>query len=60
MVDGRWGDFDSRTALTLLRDFISDEGGAFGLYRDDVGFHSLRASAAMAMYLNDVPVVTIM
>jgi hypothetical protein len=28
--------------------------------RDDVGFHSLRASAAMAMYLNDVPVVTIM
>jgi hypothetical protein len=59
-VDGRWSEFDSRTALTLLRDFISDEGGPFGLYRDDVGLHSLRASAAMAMYLNDVPVVAIM
>jgi hypothetical protein len=25
--NGRWGDFDSSTALILLRDFISDEGG---------------------------------
>jgi hypothetical protein len=30
---GRWGDFDSHSALTLLRvrDFISAEGGSFGL-----------------------------
>jgi hypothetical protein len=56
----RWGDFNSRAALTLLRDFISDEGGPFDLYSDDIDLQSLRASAAISMYLNDIPVVTIM
>ena len=31
-----------------------------GLHPEDIGLHSLRASAAMAMYLNGIPVYTIM
>jgi hypothetical protein len=57
------GDGVTSTPVRHLLSYVISSptrGGAFGLYRDDVGFHSLRASAAMAMYLNDVPVVTIM
>jgi hypothetical protein len=51
---------------TPVRDSLSyaisspRRGGPFDLYSDDVDLHSLRASAAISMYLNDVPVVTIM
>jgi len=33
---------------------------AYGLPSKDIGLHSIRASGAMAMYLNGVPVYTIM
>ena len=57
---GRWRDLKSKTALTFLRDFIDTVDEAYGLPSKDIGLHSIRASGAMAMYLNGVPVYTIM
>jgi hypothetical protein len=58
--DGRVGLLDSATALVILRDFIKGEGTPYGLSAKDIGLHSFRSSAAMAMYLANVPVFTIM
>jgi hypothetical protein len=58
--DAREGLLDSVSALTLLRDFIKAEGTPYGLNAKDIGLHSFRSSAAMAMYLANVPVFTIM
>ena len=59
--DGRTRDFDSTTALRMLRGFISSvDFKGLGLDPKRIGLHSLRSSAAMAMYLNGVPVYTIM
>jgi len=59
--DGRTHDFDSATALRLLRGFISSVNfKGLGLDPKRIGLHSLRLAAAMAMYLNGVPVYTIM
>jgi len=51
---------DSKAALQILRSFIATIDSNYGIQPTDVGLHSLRASAAMAMYLNEVPVYTIM
>jgi hypothetical protein len=60
-ADGRTRNFDSATALRMLRGFISSvDFKGLGLDPKRIGLHSLRLSAAMAMYLNGVPVYTIM
>lgn len=47
--------------LKFLRTFmLSVDAASYGLHADDIGLHSLRSSSAMAMYLNGVPVYTIM
>ena len=59
--NGRTRDFDFATALRMLRDFISSvDFKGLGLDPKRIGLHSLRSLAAMAMYLNSVPVYTIM
>ena len=59
--DGRTRDFDSATALRMLRGFISSvDFKGLGLNPKRIGLHSLRLLAAIAMYLNGVPVYTIM
>jgi len=59
--NGRTRDFDSATALRMLRGFISSVTfRGLGLNPKRIGLHSLRLSEAMAMYLNGVPVYTIM
>ena len=48
-------------ALKFLRNYIkSIDYEGLGLHPDDIGLHSLRLSAAMAMYMNNIPVYTIM
>ena len=52
---------DSPYALRQLRAFIrSQDYAGLGIHPDDIGLHSIRSSAAMGMYLNHVPVYTIM
>jgi hypothetical protein len=59
--DGRTRDFDSATALRMLRGFISSvDFKGLGLDPKRIGLHCLRLLAVMAMYLNGVPVYTIM
>ena len=53
--NGRFRDMTNKIALRLLRAFIKAEGRPFGLYENDIGLHSIRASAAMAMHMNKVP-----
>ena len=57
---GITGSITSTTALKLLRGFIDTIEPEFGIASADVGLHSIRASAAMGMYLNQVPVYAIM
>jgi hypothetical protein len=53
--------FDSATALRMLQGFIpSVYYKGLGLNPKRIGLHSLCLSAAMAMYLNGLPVYTIM
>jgi hypothetical protein len=48
-------------ALKLLRQFVSSiDYVALGLDPKEIGLHSCRSSSAMAMYINKVPVYTIM
>jgi hypothetical protein len=57
----RTRDFNSVTALKMLQGFISSiDFKGLGLDPKRIGLHSLCLSAAMAMYLNGVPVYTIM
>jgi hypothetical protein len=55
-------DLTSTDALKFLRDYVkSIDFTSLGLKSEkDIGLHSIRSSAAMAMYLNHVPVYTIM
>jgi hypothetical protein len=57
---GKLMNLNSKTALDHLRNFIKTIDKGWGLDPDDVGLHSFRSSSAMAMYLNKVPVYTIM
>ena len=53
--------FTSKVARTMLRQFIGSVAHAnYGLTADEIGLHSMRSSSAMAMYMNRVPVYTIM
>ena len=51
---------NSKTALAHLRNYIDTVDKQWGLSSKDIGLHSIRSSAAMAMYLNSIPVYTIM
>ena len=53
-------DLSSKVALDLLCNFIDTIDYHYGLKKDDVGLHSIQSSSAMAMYLNSIPVYTIM
>ena len=53
-------DLSSKVALDLLRNFIDTVNYCYGLKKDDVGLHSIQSLSAMAMYLNSIPVYTIM
>jgi len=60
-ADGKRCELTSKAALDFLRSFVkSIDYKSLGLDPKDIGLHSLRASAAMAMYLNGIPVYTIM
>ena len=57
---GRLLEMKSDSAREHLRCFIDTIDKSWGLTRNQVGLHSGRTSAAMAMYLNEIPVYTIM
>ena len=58
---GRIRNFDSVTALRMLQGFLSSiDFKGLGFDPKRIGLHSLRLLAAMVMYLNAVPVHTIM
>jgi hypothetical protein len=57
---GRIKELTAKSALLHLRDYIGTVDKNFGLDPQDNGLHSIRASAAMGMYLNGIPVYTIM
>ena len=60
-ADGRRAAVTSTACAADLKAFIrSLPYKAYGLHPDHIGLHSIRSSAAMAMYLNDIPVATIM
>ena len=58
--NGAWHELTGTSALKHLRDFMKTVNKSYGLPPKDVGLHSNRSSSAMAMYLNGVPVYTIM
>lgn len=54
-------DLTGAAALIQLRAFVKTQDCAgLGITPDEIGLHSARASAAMAMHLNHIPVYTIM
>jgi hypothetical protein len=57
---GKLWNLTAKTALAHLRCFIATVDPVFGLKPNEIGLHSLRSAAAMGMYLNDIPVYTIM
>ncbi|GKY93514.1 hypothetical protein MPSEU_000318800 [Mayamaea pseudoterrestris] len=58
--DGKLAALHTKMALAFLRDFISfNNPESIGLSVDTIGLHSIRASAAMAMYMSGVPITTI-
>jgi hypothetical protein len=58
---GKHVDLTGPVALKLLRQFVSSiDYVALGLDPKEIGLHSCRSSSAMAMYINKVPVYTIM
>jgi hypothetical protein len=59
--NGTWSSVTSQAALLMLRQFLRDTNSELlNIKPDECGLHSLRSSAAMAMYLNGIPVYTIM
>ena len=60
-TDGKKGAVTGKAARKILQEFISQTSYRnLGLFADKVGLHSIRSAAAMAMYMNKVPVYTIM
>jgi hypothetical protein len=53
-------DMTNTVALRFLRSFIKTVDPAYGIAERDIGIHSIRASAAMAMYMNGISTSTIM
>jgi hypothetical protein len=58
--NGVMEDLHSKTALLMLRNFMKECGDEFNIKAEEVGLHSMRSASAMAMYLNGIPVYTIM
>jgi hypothetical protein len=59
--NGTFSNLTSRAALVMLRQSLRDlNSEALNIKAEECGLHSLRSSAAMAMYLNGIPVYTIM
>jgi hypothetical protein len=58
--NGVMEDLHSKTALIMLRNFIKTCGDEFNIKPDEIGLHLMRSASAMAMYLNAIPVFTIM
>jgi hypothetical protein len=59
--NGTFTDVHSRSALVMLRQSLrSLDSESMNIKAEECGLHSLRSSAAMAMYLNGIPVYTIM
>jgi hypothetical protein len=59
--NGTFADLSSKAALLLLRHFLREANSeSLNIKPEECGLHSLRSSAAMAMYLNGIPVYTIM
>jgi hypothetical protein len=59
--NGTMTSLSSKAALLMLRQSLRDiDSEAVNIQPDECGLHSLRSSAAMAMYLNGIPVYTIM
>jgi hypothetical protein len=51
----------SKEALVYLRKVVVEFGESkLGFTKDEVGIHSIRSGGAMAMYLSNIPVYTIM
>jgi hypothetical protein len=59
--NGTFADLHSKTALMMLRQSLRTiDSESLNIKAEECGLHSLRSSAAMAMYLNGIPVYTIM
>jgi hypothetical protein len=59
--NGTLTDVHSRSALAMLRQALRElDSESLNIKAEECGLHSLRSSAAMAMYLNGIPVYTIM
>jgi hypothetical protein len=61
LENGTFADLHSKTALMMLRQSLRKiNSESLNIKAENCGLHSLRSSAAMAMYLNGIPVYTIM
>ena len=61
MTNGMIEHVTSAQVVNVLRDVVGTIGEArFGIAKHELGTHSLRSGAAMAMYLGECPVYTIM
>ena len=61
MIGTRISNIMSKSIEMALRDSVTTYGKAkLRIYRHEVGMHSIRSGAAMAMYLGGVPVFAIM
>jgi hypothetical protein len=59
--NGKLRHMETRIALGMLRTFIKTAvRDPLGLKASEIGLHSMRSASAMAMYLNKVPIYTIM
>jgi hypothetical protein len=59
--NGTFADLHSKTALMMLRQALRTvDSESLNIKADDCGLYSLQSSATMAMYLNGIPVYTIM
>jgi hypothetical protein len=58
--NGSFANLHLKTALVMLRNFVSMCGDEFNIKAEDIGLHSMRSASATAMYLNGIPVYTIM
>ena len=57
---GKWKNLTATKAVSHLQNFAKTLDESYGLPEKFVGTHSIRSSGAMAMYLNGIPVYTIM
>ena len=57
---GKWKCMTAKKAVEHLQNFVATIDESYGLPKKSVGTHSIRSSGAMAMYLNGIPVYTIM